>query len=189
MNLSTIVRIPDIRERFAAEFQKPKILIDRRLLAPPQSKRYSLVGTAFDYLFRFHLERTLPHAMVRSWVAESSVDHTAGSVTSVTSVMHFDVESGELSYPLDDRTLELRRKVLADARKAHGRFLKDGIVRHALLRGVIHLAQLDATYRSGGMYEDENLGVAFPEDVRDLRRLLSIVPWNVFASPHGTAAC
>jgi len=179
VNLSSLVRIPDIRERFNAEFQKPKIIIDRRLLAPPRSKRYSLVGTAFDYLLRFHLERTLPHARARCWVAEESVDHTGGAVSSVT---HYAVESGELFYPLDDGTLELRRRVLANARKAHGRFLKDGIVHHELLKGVIHLAQLDATHRSGGMYETENLGVAFPEDIRDLRRLLSIVPWDLFAS-------
>lgn len=181
MNLSTLVRIPDIRERFAAEFQKPKIVIRRPLLASPQSKRYSLVGAAFDYLLRFHLERTCSHARVRRWVAESSVDETERVAVSKSV---YDIESGELTFPLDDGTLGLRQKLLGNAHKAHSRFLEDGVVRPGLLRGVIHLAQLDATYRSGGMYEDENLGIAFPEDIRDLRNLLSIVPWEVFASEY-----
>ncbi len=181
MNLSTVLRIPDIRERFTAEFPKPRIIIDRSILAPPRSKRYSLVGTAFDYLMRFHLVRATPHAKARRWVAEASVDHIAMSAVS-TSV--YDIDSGVLTFPNDDGTRELGQKVLADARKAHARFLKYGTVGPALLKGVIHLAQLDAAYRSGFVYEDENLGVAAAEDLRDLRNLLSLVPWDAFRSSY-----
>ncbi|MGB6450182.1 MAG: hypothetical protein WBE92_05465, partial [Steroidobacteraceae bacterium] len=100
------------------------------------------------------------------------MDHIAMSAVS-TSV--YDIDSGVLTFPNDDGTRELGQKVLADARKAHARFLKYGTVGPALLKGVIHLAQLDAAYRSGFVYEDENLGVAAAEDLRDLRNLLSLV--------------
>jgi hypothetical protein len=181
LNLSTLLRVPDIRERFTAEFPKPRIIIDRPILAPPRSKRYSLVGTAFDYLMRFHLVRASPRAKARRWVAEASVDHIASSAVS-TSV--YDIDSGVLTFPNDDGRRELGQKVVADAKKAYDRFLRDGVVGPALLKGVIHLAQLDAAYRSGFVYEDEDLGMAAAEDVRDLRNLISIVPWDGFRSSY-----
>jgi hypothetical protein len=181
MNLSTLLRILDIRERFTAEFQKRRIVIDRPVLVPPQSKRCSLVGTAFDYLLRFHIQRMTAHARIRRWVAEASLGHIETSAISRTVI---GIDTGDVSFPEDDGTREIGQRVLADTRKAHERFMKDGIVRPALLKGVIHLAQLDAAYRSGFMYEDENLGVAAPEDVRDLRDLISIVPWEAFGSKY-----
>ena len=51
MSLDSFLKLPDVREKFREEFEKPRLASDRQLLAPPLSKRYSLVGTAFDYLW------------------------------------------------------------------------------------------------------------------------------------------
>jgi hypothetical protein len=61
----------DVREQFKQEFQKPPLQVKKELLAPPLTKRYSTVGTAFDYLplNRTHvsLSLALPKAFA-SWV-------------------------------------------------------------------------------------------------------------------------
>ena len=47
---------PDVREQFKQEFHKPSLRVKKDLLAPPLTKRYSTVGTAFDYLLRFYVK-------------------------------------------------------------------------------------------------------------------------------------
>lgn len=63
----------DVRTRLRQEFPKPKLSKASELLAPPQSRRYGLIGTAFDYLLRFHIQRLNPKAVHRLWIAEAAV--------------------------------------------------------------------------------------------------------------------
>jgi hypothetical protein len=65
MSLNAFLARRDVREKFREEFPKPKLAENKELLALPLSKRYSLVGTAFDYLLRFYLERLNPKATQR----------------------------------------------------------------------------------------------------------------------------
>ena len=57
---------------FAKEFKKPRIKIDGGIKAPSVTTRYSLVGTAFDYLMRFYLKYNNPQAEDKQWVAETA---------------------------------------------------------------------------------------------------------------------
>jgi hypothetical protein len=70
MSLTSFLERKDVRDRFRQEFAMPGMKVKRELLAPPLSNRYSLVGTAFDYLVRFYVERLNPHAITRRWIAE-----------------------------------------------------------------------------------------------------------------------
>ena len=135
-------------------------------MAAPQSKRYSLVGTAFDYLLRFYLQRLNPKAKQRRWVAEAGLEKLG---TGMTRKVVFDADAEKLSFPDEDTG----RKVLKRARAAYERFMTSGTITDSLLRSVIGLAQLDVVYRAG--FVDENLGIAYREDVRDLRKLISLV--------------
>jgi len=47
--------------------------------APPRTKNYALVGTAFDYLFRFEVQRRNPSAKAGEWVATEAVDELRSS--------------------------------------------------------------------------------------------------------------
>ncbi|WP_213069418.1 MULTISPECIES: hypothetical protein [Methylomicrobium] len=74
MSSTTFLTKPDIRERFSSEFTKPKLQVKKEILAPPLTKRYSLVGTAFDYLLRFHIERLNPQFTIKQgWIAEAAL--------------------------------------------------------------------------------------------------------------------
>ena len=43
------------------------------MLAHPVTDHYALVGTSFDYLFRFEVQRRFPRARTQRWVAEQAV--------------------------------------------------------------------------------------------------------------------
>jgi hypothetical protein len=70
MSLTSFLDIPDVRAKVKS--LRPKL--PRKISAPlkiePRSKRYSLVGTAFDYLLRFEIQRRAPHAKSDTWVAQ-----------------------------------------------------------------------------------------------------------------------
>ena len=74
MSLTSFLKCsPDVRERFKAEFLMPPLAPTKELLAQPLTENASLVGTAFDYFFRFYLERLNPNAKTRKWVAKQAV--------------------------------------------------------------------------------------------------------------------
>jgi len=166
MSLSTFLARPDVREKFRQEFPMPRIGAKKELLAQPQSNRYSLVGTAFDYLLRFYLQRLNPKVVHRRWVAEAGLWKLANSVPLV-----YNIDAGRLS--AEDRRVKAGRKAFDKARTVYAEYIESGKVTGPLLRGAIYLAQLDVVFRSG--WVDENLGIAQNEDVQDLRNLLSLV--------------
>lgn len=181
MSLTSFISRPEIKERFLEEFPKPRIVTDLKLLAPPQSKRYSLIGTAFDYLLRFYIQRLNPKAKQRSWVAENGLKQLSmGAINYAT----YDIDKEELLLPNDDGNLKVGQRILEKAKAAHARYIASGSVTDSLLKSAIGLAQLDVIFRSG--FIDENLGIAFRDDVRDLRRLISLIDPEMF---RGKRSC
>ena len=73
MSLTTVLTDPSIKAKFKERFPVPK-MIHTDIRAKPLTKKYSLVGTAFDYIVRFHIKRLFPKAVDRKWVAEEAVD-------------------------------------------------------------------------------------------------------------------
>lgn len=70
MSLTTLITEPEVRAQLKKMIRRPGFDGERKLLAPPLTKHYSLVGTAFDYIFRFYLKRVNPLAVERShWVS------------------------------------------------------------------------------------------------------------------------
>ena len=59
MSLTSFLKIKEVKAKFRETFKKPSIKLEGEILAPPQTKNYGLVGTAFDYLMRFVLEYTI----------------------------------------------------------------------------------------------------------------------------------
>ena len=167
MSLSSLLEQSDVTERFRQEFKKPRLSAERELLAPSQSQRYSLVGMAFDYLLRFYLQRLNPDALHRPWIAEAGLRKL-----SIPTEATYDIDTGELGLP-DDERFDKANKFFNKAREALERYIASGRMTDQLLKSTIQLAQLDVIFRSG--FVDENLGVAYPEDVQDLRNLISLV--------------
>ena len=169
MSLTSFLGYKDVKERFQEEFQTARFTLNKDLLAPPLSKRYGLVGTAFDYVLRFYVERLNPNAISEKWIAERGVDR---------------LKSGALnnfSYDIDTDTLEMgepkemgkAEEIIREAKKVHSTYLSSGRLTKKVLETALLLAQLDLLFRPGII--DKNLGYIQEEDVIDLRNLMSIV--------------
>jgi len=63
-----------VRERFKSEFVMPSLGATKDLAASPLTLGPSPIGTAFDYLLRFYIERLKPESKVREWIAEAGAD-------------------------------------------------------------------------------------------------------------------
>ncbi len=187
MSLTSFLRQPEVKERFRREFNVPKLTAKKEIIAPPKSNRYALVGTAFDYLLRFHLQRLNPNAIRWQWVAEYAIQ----ILEERDAVFSYDIDTEELSVGRDNSAMlgSANPAILATARRVfnqawieHERFLSLGKLTDGLISSTIHLAQLDVVCRAG--YVDENLGTAFKEDIEDLRNLVSIVPPELFRTTN-----
>jgi hypothetical protein len=149
MSLTSFLGIEDVKQRFTQEFPIPKFNVNGEIIAPPITKHYALVGTAFDYLLRFYLKKIYPNSITKYWVAEMA---------------------GEL---VDGETKLLVNEILLEARITYDYYLKTSKFNDLILETCIKLAQLDPIYRAG--YLDPNLGTVDPEDMQDLSNLLKSV--------------
>jgi hypothetical protein len=141
-------------------FEKPTLEIKAERVADPQTSNYGLIGTAFDYLLRFKLERMYGVGS-RPWVASQ----------------------GLALAELDGITVESTKKSLAtlldDAGRLHREYLETGVMTDELLGATLDLARLDGIYRSGRVADD--FGQALDGDIDDLRRLYEVIPEEEFA--------
>ncbi len=157
------------------EFPTPTLTAIRPILAAPLSNRYGLIGTAFDYLLRFYLERRNRQAKSRRWVAENGLSKLAGPMMCCV-----DVDTEKVTFAPDTKEFKAGRAALDRARTAHARYIANGKITDALLKGVIALAKLDNVYRHG--YMDDDVGTAHSVDLKELRKLISIVNPLLFRS-------
>jgi len=154
---SFLKRNKDVRERFRQEFKKPRFSVKRDLLAAPLTRRYSLIGTAFDYLLRFYVQHLNPDTVDRErWVAESAL----ALITDNPSL------------------LSLGERIVSQAKERLCAFLETGQMSDGLIESALLLAQLDPIFRAGVGHED--VGKVYEDDIEDMRNLISIVDPSLF---------
>ncbi len=191
MSLTSFLENPDVKEKFKQQFPKPKFTLQKEILAPPRTKRYSLVGTAFDYLLRFYIERLIPNAITKTWVAEHALtalpllariaSDTGGEVvlngdTREISIINF--KTGETIPHLEIGIGRKVKQIIEYAKMAYNTYLSSGQITDELLERTLLLAQVDPIFRAGRI--DDNLGIVDIEDIADLRTLISIVQPEIF---------
>ncbi len=199
MSLTSFIQKADVKAKLKPLRPGPPRKIPAALAVEPRSKRNQMVGTAFDYLLRFELQRRAPHSVARCWTAEAAPDliwkktdrgggwgltlyrddrgvvSVARDAQSATAAVK--QESG-LAQGMADRA----RKVIETAKLAHSAYLKTAsptrsdqadVAGHA-----IRLAKLTALVASRWQGFDPTFEEAAGEDVEDLLALLAIVPFN-----------
>jgi hypothetical protein len=191
MSLTSFLERKDVRDRFRQEFAMPGMKVKRELLAPPLSNRYSLVGTAFDYLVRFYVERLNPYAITRRWIAEQVLldlswmpiwRHNSQSDTTVYGFSWMPQED----FIKDKRGTILRfsdlekkiRQIVERARVDYADFLSSGRITDELVESALLLAQVDTIFRAKVV--DKNLGDVHKEDIEDLSKLISLIDLQFF---------
>ena len=177
MSLTSFLKIPAVKTLFRTEFPVSKMPAARTqniLRAPPVTRNYALVGSAFDYLLRFYLEHTNPSHLTVSgekWIAEKSVDAYCEYPEWNASPNHTPTPA-EIEYHKVTLLARLRAAIRT-AKTLHAEYLQDGEITDDLLTACIMLAKLDAYYRAGILNEtfDQH---ADRGDLTDLRSLLSL---------------
>lgn len=156
MSLTSFLMIPEIRQRFVSEFPMPASNLNAPMLAPPVTRNYPLIGTAFDYLMRFYLERLNPDSITKPWVAEHAVELTRD----------------------DTKLFKKTRSILSQAKAVYSDYIKTGKLDDNVIKAAIHLAHLDPIYRAGIV--DPNLEDVDDGDIEDLKNLIEIVRPELF---------
>ncbi len=174
MSLSSIIHDKaSIRDGLRARVIKPPIRFGA-IKAAPLTTNYRIVGTAFDYLLRFFLQRVNSVAQTLRWIAEAGVERIG------VSEYEYNEDSDTLSHKVDRQ----RRKADAyinEAKREHRAYLKTGLVTDKLLFAALRLAYLDVACRAGPDHVDWlHLEKPDAKDVADLRGLLALVNESSF---------
>ena len=168
MSLTSFIKIPEVKAMFRKEFPLSKTALQGEMKAVPVTKNYPLVGTSFDYLFRFYLEHENPNCITKPWVAEHSL-----ALLEQTIDEYGKKAPKEMTDAFKKMTL-----CLEDAKDTHQEYLKSDDLSDDLIKSSVILAQMDAFYRSGRI--SPTLGQVESGDVQDLRNLISLVKPETF---------
>lgn len=169
MSLSSIIHDQEaIRDGLRSRVTRPPIRFGT-IAAAPLTTNYRIVGTAFDYLLRFFLQRINGVAQASRWVAEAGVELIGASE------YVYDLDESALLHKADRQ----RRKAdnyINDARRQHQTYLKTGLITDKLLISALRLAYLDVAFRAGpDRINWVRLTSPDPKDAADLRALLALV--------------
>jgi hypothetical protein len=134
VSLTSFIVRPEIRAGLRAAIKRPVFKVDVPMLAPPLTTNYRIVGAAFDYLLRFHIERLNPEAKTAAWVAAAGLLLLRRSRPDV-----FEAAGG----------------YFLQARKHYLKYIQNGVVTDELISGAIRLAYLDVVFRAGADKLDE----------------------------------
>lgn len=179
MSLTSFLRERDVRERFNAEFQKPKPVLRSETFVEPRNPTHAqLVGTAFDYVLRLHLAIINESVWERTWIAEDAVERLELALSLKWPVF---VPGSQRS---TRGLLAKSRRFIEDAKDHFDQCCETGEVSDDMLRSALLLAQLDAYYRCGLL--GHGFGEVDNADVVDLRALYGVLT-NLAESPFSAS--
>jgi len=183
VSLKRFIAMPDVKAKLKALRPQMPRRVNVPLKVAPRTARFALVGTAFDYLLRFEIQRRAPHASVSRLIAESAPDVVWKEVG--PGAAWIQVPGAEDDDPLDPgktaRELAVQlRKIIEDARRAVAAYVQlpapTRIEQEEIAAKAICLAKLDELYRSQRLVS--GYGESSAEDVEDLLALLGVVPFD-----------
>jgi hypothetical protein len=186
MSLTGFLRRADVKAKLAPLRPRLPRKIPVLLKAEPRSSRYSMVGTAFDYLLRFELQRRAPHAIAEQLIAESAPD----SIWRPGFYRHLPMDARmmppEEAEEMAKEEAKRARQVVDRAKAAIAAYVTmkepDHSAQADLAGHAIRLAKLDELCRAGQL--DSSFAEANLEDVEDLLALLAIVPYDALIHPQ-----
>lgn len=164
MSLTSFVDQPKVRQVFNKYYllkQEFKPSTRPTLKAAPISKNYAQVVVAFDYLFRFYLERlNFAYVIDFGWSA-------LGAFRSI--------EENSNNYIVAN-------EIIVDVKSQKQEYIKSGLITDDLLHSVLRLSTLEPIYRANRGFE--YIGRAAEEDINDLKQLISLVNQKDWIGQH-----
>ena len=188
MSLTHFVGLPEIRQSLNEQFDIPPLKTPDDIRVEPKTKSYGLIGTAFDYLFRFNLKKLNPTALTKRWVAEIALnllpqDYDTEELKAESKSTGVPIEELKeiIGLKIKNQPNSLREKVerlINKAKQIYSEYIQSGIMSDEVIRATVHLAQIDPIYRAG--YVDPNLGEVDDLVIQEMRELIGIVDNDAF---------
>jgi hypothetical protein len=180
MSVTSLLQSRHVRDLLEPILPKEPIRLPATLKAPPITKsNHAGVGTAFDYLVRFELERRHPRALSGRWAAELAVadlEDAANESRSKPRRPLSEARNGPVTVDWYRRALS----IVKVARRALERYRKStspgAEVRHRLAEHCLRLSRVDALYRTD--FVDPEIEWADPNDVLDVLQLFDLAPFE-----------
>jgi len=163
----------ELREKFKTEFLTPSFNLKAELKAPSLTNNYGIVGTAFDYLLRFYLEHHNKDTFIhrRFWVADAVFQLLSktwlNSGTEVATGFQRDRVFNT------KHLLTIITNQYEQTKVNYKNYVNNGLITDELICNTIFLAKLDLRYRAGMI--DQNFDNYNPEDIKDIKQLISLV--------------
>ena len=158
-----------LRDVLKTNFPKPKFDKSIEIVAPPITRNYALIGTAFDYLLRFYIEHYHPETQKKTWVAESALKLLMARTKNSNRIFYFQNKRMSAS-----KFSSVIKQLFNEAESEYAYFVSTGKFRVKIFQAVLFLAQLEPTYRRGVL--DPNIGVINKNDIKDLQQLIQLIP-------------
>ena len=189
MSLTSILKygdknFKDFRSLLSNSFPLPKIE-GTAIKAVPKTKNYSIVGTAFDYLLRFTLEKNFKSKVHGStWVSESALIHFKSRGIFISEDWKLSPDEGSMRAWFESRQGR-NKKILKHFDQCKEVYLSfvEGTLRPSLkiFKACLFLAKLDIIYRAGPYYMEQIDFLSHSKsDIDDLKRLISICDFMLF---------
>lgn len=177
MSLTQIIKMEEVKEFLDKNFIFPKIKVQAKLLAPPLTKNYALVGTAFDYLIRFYVQRLNENTCSEGkWICEISIEKLEDMWRKGIFV--------EGIFPEDHlKFLNKALHTVQRAKELEQIYLKTGVFSDELIETSLLIAKLDPIVRAGPFVISsviKSFEHIEPEDVLDLKNLVSLLKPEFF---------
>ncbi|HEY3355468.1 MAG TPA: hypothetical protein VGQ83_19615 [Polyangia bacterium] len=182
MSVDDLTKDSAIHASLARLLPDDDIKLGMRLRIPPRRNSGPLVGTAYDYMVRFELERQHPNALTRRWVAEGAVE----TVAPIAGLGIFEIRAGngEIRASVDGEVAARWVTVVRSARKAHKAYVADPApsaeARRSLACHALRLARIDTFVRAE--YVDVDPSRVEPADAEDVLELLEATPFDRLGS-------
>ena len=179
-----------MKKRFRKTFPVPHVAGTANIIASPETEKQSLIGTAFDYIVRFHVNRLFPESLEERWVAEDASDRiklSSGEYVDVDGIiMPWDRNiKPEDQYP-DANSLKYTEdhfpklvlvalyidKVITDAKKLRDNFILTGNMTRDLIKISFSLATFDLVIRIGRLEVPPDI---MNNDILDMENLFNVL--------------
>lgn len=168
MSLTSFIKRPAVREALRTAILPLRYHDNRAPLVPPPPTNAPLIGTAFDYLFRFRIAR------------RARISHEPNDWIASLGLLYLEHFAGKRR-----RIYRLARDGFDAATNAVAMYRKRGRVTRALLRGALHLAHLDLCVRPGpSALREQFLTASYEEEIANLRALVAAIPEGCCEPEH-----
>lgn len=190
MSLSSILdynnkQFKEFRTLLKDLFPNPKFRTTESIKVHPVTDSYALIGTAFDYLLRFTLQKKYAELVHdRNWVSEGALRHFAPDRVHLVDKSILEMDDNSLVTLLRAKDALNSQIVLKfqDCKNIHQSYVNSTLKNEdEMITACLFLARLDAVIRKGeSMIQYIDLTSEKETDITDLKLLLHSCNLNQF---------